>query len=279
MIWHQGRQVTRLDAEPSPLHFVSGGEPRIEIVRGEAGQMLSSNNSNLAFSSDFLTWHNNLAIPPNGTLFVRYTPSAGVIDAVFYPVLNVGGVLHHCEALELQSVPNETQHSRELVRAIPRAYREDSHAMTAVAKTLAWLTYPTRCLLARHDALHNPQLTPSHHLEVLRNLVGLPELRGLPVTIRREICENANLYYSNSGLVQQLEQLIAIFTGITPTITGAGVHQLNVRLSGLPVEQATFIRQVQFWMPAWVIWTAFFGYYYDGEIFHDGQHFHDGTGV
>ena len=280
MIWQNGRQINRLDAEPSPLHFVSGGEARVEVLRGEAGQVLSSNNNNIAFSSDNTTWTTNLAMPPNKTMFVRYTPSSSSpSDAVLYPILNVDGVPHHCEALELNGIPNETQHTRELVHAIPKAYRDDSQALTAVARAIAWLIYPSRCLIARHDALHNPRLTPSQHLEALRMLLGLPELRGLPVAIRREICENANLYYSNSGLVTQLEQLIAIFTGINPTITGAGLHQLDVRLSGLPVEQATFIRQVQFWMPAWVIWTAFFGYYYDAEAFYDGVIYYDGASI
>jgi hypothetical protein len=250
----------------------------VEIVRGDAGVVLAGDSVSLQFSVNGSSWSNSLAIPSSGRVFARYSPQATITaDKVRPLTLTVNAVQHHAEALELISAPTESQHTRELVGAIPSAYREDSDAIVAIAKTLAWLLYPARVLISRHDALHDPRLTPSQTLERLRVLLGLPELRDLPVPIRRSICANANAYYADSGLVQQLEQLIAIFTGVTPQISGTGVHQLELRLSGLPVSEATFRRQVQFWMPAWVVWTAFFGFYYDGEIFYDGARFYDGV--
>ncbi|NJK44733.1 MAG: hypothetical protein HC933_10990 [Pleurocapsa sp. SU_196_0] len=279
MIAQSGRIISALNAEPSPLHFVTAGEPRVEILRGTPGTDLAGDSVSLKFSSTGTSgWFNSVTIGGSGRVFVRYTPQAAVtVDRVRPLTLLVDSVQHHAEALELTGMPTESQHTRELLTAIPTPYRDDSDAIVAVAKTMAWLLYPSRVLISRHDALHNPTLTPSQHLEKLRVLLGLPEMRDLPVPIRRSLCANANAYYADSGLTRQLEELITIFTGVVPQINGTGVHQLELRLSGLPVNEETFKRQVQFWMPAWVVWTAFFGYYYDGEIFYDGVNFYDGV--
>jgi hypothetical protein len=278
VIAQSGRVIAPLTAEPSPLHFVTAGEPRVEILRGTPFTELEADSVSLAFSANGSSWDNASTINATGRVFARYTPQAAVTtDRVRPLTLLVDGIGHHAEALELTGVPTESQHIREMLTAIPVPYREDSESIVAIAKTLAWLLYPSRVLISRHDALHNPTLTPSQHLEKLRLLLGLPEMRNLPVPIRRSLCANANQYYADSGLTRQLEELITIFTGVVPQINGTGVHQLELRLSGLPVDEATFKRQVQFWMPAWVVWTAFFGFYYDGEIFYDGARYYDGV--
>lgn len=275
-VYQGDREIKRQTDDPSPLHFVTAGGPRVELVRGDPGLVLTG-ASGVTLSLDGTSWVSSITIPSGGYVFARYTPSGAITgDAVKYPQFNVGPTPYHCEALELVGVATEARHALDVQNSIPGAFRTDSAVVRALLATLAWATYPLRALSERADVLNDATLTPGHLLDNLRVLYDVPSLAGFPLAARRGILENVARWYSLGGSTTVLQEIVQTLTGINTAPSGMGPYSVEFRLTGLPVSEEAFQRLVSHWMPAWVSTTYFFGYYFDAEIYYDGATYYDG---
>ncbi|HEX2864480.1 MAG TPA: hypothetical protein VHN99_07915 [Deinococcales bacterium] len=287
----QGRRALELSnsATLSPLHFTVGGgvvtpqaAPVVAVLRGSVGLTVTA-GANLEVSADGFTWGQAAAVNAEGILFARYTPPGPVaVDAVRSLRLQTDDGEYQAEALELAGEPTPAEWEFLVLSRVPQAYREGpdgSDAMTAVVRALAWTTYPARLLVKRNDALHDPTLTPAWLLEDARVRAGLPDLTGFPTGTRRAIINAAAGIYDRGGQTAQLQELLELFTGVRPGFLGTGTYQVTLNLPGLPVDGATFTRAVDWWMPAWVVWQAYFGKYHDGTVYRDGTGDYGGTFV
>lgn len=279
MITQQGRVLTPTTDAPSPLFFVTGGDPRVEIIRGGVGLSLHSHDSRLKFSLDGgLTFpYSHLGVPDEGIVFAQYTPDAITADALRTLAFNVNSTPYHCEALELVDVKTETQHVTELLRKIPEKYRLDSTALNVLTRAVAWGTYPLRVLMQKPEVLNDATLAPGHVLERLRELRNMPDFTGLPVASRREILRNSTRWYQYGGSSLVISEIIEALTGITTQVLGTGLYTIELHVSALPVDVTAFEKLVRYWIPAWTVITFFYGYYTDGEAFADGSIYADGV--
>jgi hypothetical protein len=279
VITQHGRQITPTSETPSPLFFVTAGEPRVEIIRGGYGFSIHSYDPRLKFSLDGgLTYpYSDLGVPPDQIVFAKYTPNAISRDALQTLAFFVNSTPYHCEALELTQTTKESQHTKEILDSIPDAYQNDSMALNALAKAIAWGTYPLRVLMQKADVVNDPNLTPGHALERLRELRNLPDLTGIAVQTRRQIIANATRWYQYGGSSLVISEIIETLTGITFKAIGTGLHSIELRISALPIDTKAFEKLVRYWIPAWVQVTFFYGYYTDGEVFADGSIYADGV--
>jgi hypothetical protein len=243
-----------------------------EIVTGVAGQLEFSLNGR----SD---WQTSMRVPLSGLLFARYTPTAITSDFVRYPSFTVGAVAYQAEALELTGVPLESQHQQDFLYALPRVYREGllaSEATVGILAALAWTAYPLRCLLVRNDALLDGSLAPSHTLEDIRQLFGLPSLEGLAVSMRRSIIANAANYFRRGGSTELIRELVEIYSSATPDIVYISPYRVLISTTPLPIPVESVKKQLAFWMPAWVEWDLYDGFFDDGTYYADGAVAADG---